>query len=180
MSFWKTAALCLALSTSALYAQELSDEARAAVTERINGFNASMTAGDMGAVFDYMPPNVLTSLAGQSGVDVPTLIEMSKTQIAAAMAAVTIESFSMNIDAATYQTTPDGSLGYLLIPTETVMTVEGAGKMKATGETLAFEDGGEWYLARVDDPGQAAMLQAAYPAFVGVTFTPGVTEMVAE
>jgi hypothetical protein len=180
MSFWKTAAICLVLSTSALQAQELSDDARAAVTERVNSFNASMAAGDMGAVFDYMPPNVLTSLAGQSGVDVPTLIELSKTQIGAAMATVKIDSFAMNVDAATYQTTPDGSLGYLLIPTETVMTIEGAGKMKATGETLAFEDGGEWYLARVDDPGQAAILQAAYPAFAGVTFTPGVTEPVTE
>jgi hypothetical protein len=180
MSFWKTAALCLVVSTSALQAQELTDDARAAVTERINGFNASMAAGDMGAVFDYMPPKVLESLAGQSGLDVPTLIEMSKAQIETAMAAITIDSFAMNIDAATYQMTPDGSLGYLLVPTETVMTIEGAGKMKATGDTLAFEDAGEWYLARVDDPGQAAMLQAAYPAFAGVTFTPGVTEPVTE
>ncbi|MGL4238915.1 hypothetical protein, partial [Tabrizicola sp.] len=172
--------LCLALSTSALHAQELSEEGRAAMTERVASFNEIFASGDMGAVFDYMPPKVLESLATQSGVDQATLIEMSKAQIDQAMAMVKIDSFSMDVDAATYQMTPDGSLGYVLIPTETVMTVEGAGKMKATGDTLAFEDGGEWYLARVDDPGQAAILQAAYPAFAGITFKPGVMEPVAE
>ncbi|MGL4236722.1 hypothetical protein, partial [Tabrizicola sp.] len=86
MTFWKTAALCLALSTSALHAQELSEEGRAAMTERVASFNEIFASGDMGAVFDYMPPKVLESLAAQSGVDQATLIEMSKAQIDQAMA----------------------------------------------------------------------------------------------
>jgi hypothetical protein len=180
MTFWKTAVLCLALSTSALHAQELTDEARAAVTERVNSFNQSMAAGDMSAVFDYLPPKLLSSLAAQGGVDVPTLIEISKAQIEEGMAMVTIDSFSMDMDAATYQMSPDGSLGYLLIPTETVMTVEGAGKMRATSDTLAFEDEGEWYIARIDEPNQTAILQAAYPALAGIAFKPGAIEPVAE
>jgi hypothetical protein len=178
MTFWKSALLGLAISLSAAHAQELSDEARTAMTARVDGFSESLAEGDMGAVFDYMPPKILAFLAQQSGTDEATLIEASKTQIAAAMATVTIDDFTMDVEGATYHMTPDGSLGYLLIPTVSLMTVEGVGRMKATSETLAFEDDGEWYLARVDDPGQAGIVQAAYPAFAGVVFAPGTIEPV--
>ncbi|MGL4236723.1 hypothetical protein [Tabrizicola sp.] len=170
MTFWKTAALCLVLSTSALHAQELSAEARAAATERVEGFKTSFAAGDMGAPLDYMPPKLLSRLASLQGVDEATLIEMTKANMAELAPKMKFDSVSMNVDAATYQMTPDGSLGYLLIPTEIVMTIEGAGKMKATSDMLAFQDDGQWYLARVTDPSHTALLQDAYPAFAGVTF----------
>jgi ketosteroid isomerase-like protein len=173
MTYWKAALLGLALSVSAAQAQELSDEARAAMETRVDDFGAAMSGGDMGAVFDFMPPQLLTFMATQAGIDEAALIEMSKAQIETAMATVTIDSFSMDTSAAKIEATPDGSVTYALIPTTTVMTVEGAGTMQATGDTLAFEEDGEWYLARVDDPGQAALLQSVYPAFAGVTFTPG-------
>jgi hypothetical protein len=178
MSFWKPAVLAFALSFSAAYAEELSDDAKAAMTTRVEAFGTSVAGGDMAAVFDYMPPKVLAYLAEQSGLEEAALIEASKAQIATAMALVKIDEFSMDTDAATFQMTPDGSRGYVLIPTETVMTVEGAGTMKATSETLAFEEDGEWYLARIDDPSQAQILQTAYPEFSGITFKPGTVEAV--
>jgi hypothetical protein len=158
MTFWKAAVVGFALSLSAAQAQELSDDARTAMTARVDAFNDSIGSGDMGAVFDFMPPKILSSLAQQSGVDEATLIEMSKAEIETAMATVSIDAYSMDLETATYLMTPDGSRGYLLVPTVTEMTVEGAGKMKASSETLVFEDEGEWYLARVDDPGQAQLL----------------------
>ncbi|NJM81851.1 MAG: hypothetical protein HC844_04525 [Tabrizicola sp.] len=184
MTFWKSALLVLSLALpaglplSAVHAQELSDSAREAMTTRIDAFNETVAGGDMGAVFDYMPPKILSLLATQSGLAQEELIAASKAQIELAMATVTIDSFSMDIDAATYQLTPDGSRGYVLIPTETVMTVEGAGGIRATSETLAFEDEGEWYVARIDEPTQAQLLQTAYPEFVGVEFKPGTMEPV--
>jgi hypothetical protein len=173
MTFWKPALLILGLSASAVSAQDISDEAMAALATRVDAFSTSVAGGDMGAVFDYMPPLVLSSLAAQSGLDEAALIEASKSAIAEAMKTVTIDSFEMDVEGATEHATPDGSINYALIPTSTIMTIEGAGGMKATGDTLAFEQDGKWYLARVDDPSQAALLQAAYPAFVGVTFAPG-------
>ncbi|MGL4236724.1 hypothetical protein [Tabrizicola sp.] len=180
MNFWKTAALCLALMAPAAEAQELSANARTALTERVEAFSASVAEGDMGAAFDFMPPRLLTAFADLSSVDVPTFVEMGKAQMETVMASATINSFSMDADAATYQMTPDGSLGYVLIPTETVMTIEGAGKMKSTAETLAFEDEGEWYLARTDNPSLVTLLQTVYPAFEGVTFKSEITEPVVE
>lgn len=176
MTFFKTAFLGFALSFSAAHAQDLSDEARTAMIDRVDGFSESLAEGDMGAVFDYMPPKILTLLAEQSGLEEDALIEMSKAQLETAMASVTMDDFAMDIEAATYQMTPDGSRGYLLIPTQSLMTVEGAGMMKASSETLVFEDGGEWYVARVDEPSQAALVQTAYPEFAGITFAPGTVE----
>jgi hypothetical protein len=176
MTFLKTVVLGFALSISTAHAQELSDEERTAMIDRVDAFSESMAEGDMGAVFDYMPPEVLALLVEQSGQDEETLIEMSKAQIEMAMATVTVDDFAMDIEAATYQMTPDGSRAYLLIPTQTMMTIEGSGTVIASSETLAFEDEGEWYLARVDEPAQAALIQTAYPEFVGVEFAPGTIE----
>jgi hypothetical protein len=178
MTVWKAALLGLTLSFSAAQAQELSDEARTAMETRVDAFGAAMASGDMGAVFDYMPPKLLESMAAQAGIDQAALIEMSKAQIETAMATVKIDSFEMDTASATTAATPDGSITYVMIPTTTVMTVEGAGTMQAKGDTLAFQEEGEWYLARVDDAGQAALLQSIYPAFAGIAFTPGTVEPV--
>ncbi len=178
MKFWKPALLALALSVSAVQAEEMSAEASEAMTARVGAFEETLAAGDMGAIFDFMPPKVLAMLATQAGISEDQLIEASKAQIAAAMESVTIDSYVMDLDAATYQMTPDGSRGYALIPTETMMSVEGVGKMKATSQTLSFEDEGEWYVARVDDPGQAQLLATAYPEFAGIDFPAGTMEPV--
>ncbi|MGL4238914.1 hypothetical protein [Tabrizicola sp.] len=180
MTFWKALVLGFALSISAVAAQELSDEDRAAMTARVDAFKATFAAGDMGAVFDYMPPKLIQALAAQSGMDEATLIELTKAEIEQTMAVVTFDSWSMDLEAATYQMTPDGSRGYMMIPTEALMTIEGAGQIKAVGETLVFEDEGKWYLLRIGEPAMNALFQTAYPEFAGITFKPEVMEPVAE
>lgn len=179
MRLWQIAALCLALSAPVL-AQELSAEARAAMTERVQTFKNTFDAGDIGALFDYMPPKILAEMAREMAVDEATFIEQIKVKMEQVMSMVKVNSFVMDLDAATYQMTPDGSMGYVLIPTEMLMTIEGAGKMKSTSQIVAFEDDGEWYLVGMDQVGQVPRLQAAYPAFAGVTFKPGTMEMVAD
>ncbi len=173
MTFFKALIVAVALSVAPAAAQDLSDADRAAMTARVDAFNAAFVAGDMAAIFDFMPPPILTRLAAQTGMEEEALLAAMKDQIDAAMAIVTIDSYAMNLDAATYSITPDGTRPYALIPTETVMTVEGAGKMRATSETLAFADAGKWYLVRIDEAAQVTLLTEAYPEFADVTFTPG-------
>ncbi|MGL4236725.1 hypothetical protein [Tabrizicola sp.] len=180
MTFWKTAALFLALVAPAAEAQELSDEARAALSETVDRYHKSMTAGDWGATFDYMPPKILADLVREGGGDEALIMETTKSLMEEAMAIVTIESFSFDLEAATVHLTPDGSITYILIPTEAVVTVDGMGKMKNTGDTLAFEDAGEWYLYRIELSGEDDILKAAYPAFEGVSFEGEIIEPVAE
>jgi hypothetical protein len=55
------------------------------------------------------------------------------------------------------------------------MTIQGARRFRVDTQTLAIEDGGEWYLIRVEDAPQQALLREVYPEFVGVEFPAGTT-----
>jgi hypothetical protein len=170
----KPAALALGLlALSTLSARAFDDTEKAGMIAAVDAFDAAFRSGDYDTVFGYMPPKILAAIAASAGVDEHALREAMSAQVAAAMAMVTVDSYSMDTDAATYATTPDGSRDYALIPTETVMTVEGAGGLRATSETLAFQDGGAWYLVRIDEPQQVSILKSVYPEFAGVDFPPG-------
>jgi hypothetical protein len=97
------------------------------------------------------------------------------------MANITLVSFGMELDKAEYKTLPDDST-YALIPTETVMDLgpAGGGKFRAMSSTLGLLDGETWYLVRVEDPQQVALLKQVYPAFADVTFPAGKMEPVTE
>lgn len=180
MSFFKYAAFALALTVSPACADEMPDDLRTVLTAEVANFGQQFNDGNMGAIFDYMPVKVIENLTAQAGISQEDLFAAMQTEIDSAMSQVTIDDFSMDMDTASWQMTPDGSIGYALIPTVTDMTVEGMGKVHATGETLAFQEDDQWYLVRVDDASQAQLLTTAYPAFEGVTFTPGTMETVAE
>jgi hypothetical protein len=180
MAFLKHALFALALTLSPAFAEDMPDDVRGVLTAEVANFGQKFNDGDMTAIFDYMPAKVIENLAAQAGISQKELFAAMQAEIDSAMSQVTIEDFSMDMDTASWQMTPDGSIGYALIPTVTDMTVEGMGKVHATGETLAFAEDDQWYLVRVDDASQAQMLIGAYPAFDGVTFTPGKMEVVAE
>jgi hypothetical protein len=180
MSFIKHTLVAFALTLTPALAEDMPDDVRTALTAEVANFGMQFNDGNMSAIFDYMPAKVVENLTAQSGLSQEELFAAMKTELDSAMSQVTIDDFSMDMDTATWQMTPDGSIGYALIPTTTDMTIEGMGKVNATGETLAFQEDDAWYLVRVDDASQAQMLTAAYPAFEGVTFTPGKMDVVAE
>ncbi len=175
-------AALVALSLLALpvlaHADPIPDTDRAAIAERVDAFDSAFRSGNMAAVFDFMPTKILTTLAAQSGRSEDALKALMKEQIDIAFETVTIDEFGMDMETATWATTPDGSRGYALIPTHTVMTVEGTGKMRSEGDTLAFADAGKWFLVRVDDPAQVQLLTANYPEFTGVTFAPATMQAI--
>lgn len=170
-------AAALALATPTL-AQELSAAQQDALAARVAEFDGTMRAGDMAGLMDFMPARIKQTIADEAGVSVDELEAAMREQMDAAMAGATIDAFSMDLDALTTAQTPDGGRTYALIPTTTEITMEGMGRMRAASQTLAFEDEGTWNLLRVDDPNQVAILQAAYPEFAGVAFTPGTMEQV--
>jgi hypothetical protein len=170
--------LALAALTAPALAQELAEDDRAAIAERIETFESIMQGGDMAALYDEMPQRLRSSIASQAGVSEEEVEVAMRAQVEAMMATATIDGFSMDLDAATVAGTPDGSTTYALIPTITEITMDGTGSVRATSQTLALEDEGEWYLLRVDDPAQVALLGQVYPAFAGVEFVPGTMEPV--
>ena len=171
-------ALLASVAAAPVLAQEITDGDRAAIEARMAQYDEAMASGDLAALVGYVPPPLMDYIAGQAGVPADALVDTVRAQMGGMLDGVTIDAFAMDLDAAAFQLTPDGSRTYGLIPTTTTMTVEGAGTMRAASDTVAIEDGGDWYLVRVDDASQVAILTAVYPEFEGVAFTPGTMEAV--
>ena len=60
-----------------------------------------------------------------------------------------------------------------MIPTRTVVQTPGGTKLQSNTQTLTLEDGGKWYLIRIEDAGQIDLMRSVYPDFKGVTFPKG-------
>jgi len=162
------------------FAAEFTDEQLEGLAARIESFDAAMKASDMSEVMDVVPPKVLDKIAANFNVTTEQLIEATQQQMDQVMKDVEIVSFGMDLEAAEFFETPDGT-AYALIPTETVMDLGGAGgKVKATSSTLGLFDEETWYLVRVEDAQQVAILKEVYPAFADVAFPTGSMEPVTE
>ncbi len=173
------AAVVAALATPVL-AAEFTAEQREGLAARIESFDAAMKASDMSQVMDVVPPKVLDKIAANLNVTTEQLIEATQQQMDQVMKDVEIVSFGMDLEAAEFLETADGT-PYALIPTETVMDMgEAGGKLKASSSTLGLFDEETWYLVRVEDAQQVAILKEVYPAFADVEFPTGSMEPVTE
>jgi hypothetical protein len=155
--------------------EELKNSDLAALQIRVDRFAAVIGSGDFAGVFDYMPPKVLSSLAAQYGASIEKIKEVTRKQIEETAKTVKFDSFHMDTAKIKPGELSDGTV-YALIPTETVMTIENAGRMRATSETLAFKDKEIWYLVRIDDGTQVEILRRAYPRFSEIEFASGSME----
>jgi len=148
---------------------------RSGLADTVATFDAAMHGADYAAVTKTIPPKVLGFIANKGGIDVAKLREVVIEQMAKALAEVKIEDFSMDLAKAEYRELETGE-PYVLIPTETIMDAGDKGKFKATSQTLAFMDEGEWYLLRVNEQQQVEIMREVYPQFVGVEFDSGSVE----
>jgi hypothetical protein len=155
--------------------EELKDGDLAALQTRVDSFTAVIGSGDFAGVFDYMPPKVLSSIATQYGASVEQIKDVTKKQIEETAKTVKFDSFQIDTAKIRPGKLSDGMV-YALIPTETVMTIENAGRMRARSETLALKDEKIWYLVRIDDKTQIDILRRAYPGFSEVEFASGSME----
>ena len=174
------AALGLVLAlTLPVFAQELDDAQKAALAARIESFDAAMKASDMSGVLGVVPPKMLEKIAAANSVTVEQLIAATQDQINEALKSMTIVEFGMDLEAAEFLALADGT-PYALIPTETLMDLGEGGKYRAKSSTLGLLDGETWYLVRVEDPQQVALLKEVYPGFADVVFPTGSMEPVTE
>lgn len=170
--------LALTLNLAPLSARDLSTADKQALEARIAQFEQSFASGDLQAVTTAVPPKLLASMADEFGMEPAKLTEVMAQAMERAMASVTLDFYEMALDRATPGVTTAGRT-YMLVPTKTVMTVEGR-KMEATSETLAFADEDIWYLVRIDDARQVQFLTRAYPEFEGVDFPKGSIKVLEE
>lgn len=165
---FKAAFLSLALLAAPALAETSAD--RDAIAANMDGLIAAISAGEFAGTFDTVPPKLLEAMAGQAGMSVDDMRTAGAAAASAMMGMVKIESYEYDMDAAKFDRTE--AREYALIPTSSVMETMGQ-KLKATGDTLAMQDAGQWYLLRVEEPAQIELLRSVYPDMADVELTPG-------
>lgn len=173
------ALLAVALTAGVAAARPLTDDETKALDRTVLAFDAAMKAADFEGIGRTVPPRVLEHIAGQAGIGVENLRKAMMQQMSAVMKDVTIASFSMDMAKARHRELTDGT-PYVLVPTQTVIDAGAMGKTAVRSDTLALMDGGAWYLLRVSDAAQVAILRQVYPGFAAVEFSGGSSEAVEE
>ena len=125
-----------------------------------------------------IPPRMLEHIAVRAGVGVDKLRSVIVEQMADLVEQVTLHSFGMDLTKAENRELADGT-PYVLIPTETVMSMDGS-KMAMRSHTLALLDGGVWHLVRISEAHQLEILRQVYPEYVDVEFPRGSMEALSE
>lgn len=163
--------LVLVSTSNPVFSRDLTDGERTALHAQIARFETALKNSDYKTVGETIPPKVLQSIAGHAGISVSQLQSALTTQMQMTLAAVKLLSFDMDESKIQTKEAP-GDTPYALIPTVTVMDA-GEGKIEARSHTLALIDGGEWYLLRINEEKQLAILREVYPSFASVEFPAG-------
>lgn len=166
-------AYALTMGLSPAFADPVSPDVASAVQARIDTFNGMVASGDLVGTVEFTPPTLLSHMATSFGTTPKAMRAQMRDALQATQGTVTFDSFSMDLSAAEQQTTPDGARVYVMIPTESVLSVTGGGKVRSVSQTLALQEEGQWYLISIADANQAAMIQAAYPEFANVALPAG-------
>ena len=169
------ALLAIALPVGAAQAQSVSDADRGQIQARIDELSGLISSGDLVGALDVVPPRIQTALSTRFGIPVEQIKPAMRQAMGPMLDALHIDGYGLDLAAAQVLRTPTGDRSYLLIPTFTEMTLQGAGRFRADTHILAIKDEGEWYLIRIEDAPQQAILRELYPEFVGVDFPAGTT-----
>ncbi|MAM60720.1 hypothetical protein [Maritimibacter sp. UBA3975] len=157
------AAFATALPLSAL-AFDNSD--KAAVQAVTQSFAQDFKSNNFEGVLNAMPPRVLDYMSRQTGIPANQLASTLAKQMSVFMDDVKVEKFNMNMNRMATGTTNDG-IDFAFIPTRT--TVKGPeGRQTTNTQTLALQDGGAWYLVRIEQAQQYEIVKAVYPGFANV------------
>lgn len=150
---------------------------RAAIAQRITSFERAFAAQNIKEIINVVPPSLIAAIASDANVPQAQLRTAMETETRNAMRQINIVSFGMALDQATFLTTSKGR-PYGLIPTQTVVETPAGTRLQSNNSTLTLQEGGKWYLVRIDQGRQIELLRQIYPDFKGVTFPIGSSKVV--
>ena len=148
-----------------------------AIAARISTFERAFSKGDAAEVIRVVPPRMMSTIAAKRGIPVQDLRRGMIRLTKQATAKVKVVSFGMALDQAKFLTTPSGR-PYGLIPTQTVIQTPRGITLQSNTNTLTMEEGGKWYLLRIDDENQIDLMREVYPDFKGVSFPKGTSKVI--
>lgn len=147
------------------------------LSETVVAFQKSFAANDVKGILVVMPPKIWAFIRDANKVTDEQLMQGITKALEDTMKTVKILGYRMDVAAATSHQLSDGGY-YMLVPTVTEMSITDGEKIVVSSSTLALFEEGKWYLVRINDPQQRAILAQVYPIFAGVTFPEETTETV--
>ena len=162
-----------------VFADTFSSEEIHSLTQTANDFEKTISANDYVQLAHGIPPKIWNFVLDKNKMTDAQLVEQIHSTMQRASGTVTISLFKIDVEHATATQLSDG-FRYMLIPTDTYLTIVGTGKVIVHAQTLAFIDCGKWYLVRISEPQQSAILKIVYPSFKDVEFSKSTTENVKE
>ena len=155
-------------------ARDITKAEKAALAERVAGYQQAFIEKDYEAILDGSSPRFYEHVALLAGATVPELRAFLIEQSKRVMASATIEAHDLDLEAAQYLKTKYDT-PYVLIPTRVVLNIPDRGRFEITRETVAIIDDDKWWLMRITDTDQVSMLQQVYPSLANITFSPSKT-----
>jgi hypothetical protein len=162
---------------SPAWARALNPQEKADLAKTVTEFDTAMRESRFDKIVETMPPRVLGVMAGRAGVPVAQMRDALIATSKNLMESVKMPAFGMDLAKTEYKELPSGT-PYAVIPTSTIIESGPSTRIKQNIHTIALLDGGKWYLVRIDDAKQIAILREAYPEFTGVEFPRGTMEAV--
>lgn len=144
----------MALLTSAFFAgganaKDLDQTSIAALEARMADYEAKIRAGDMAAIFDFLPPPFFDAIAAQAGVNADELREQTIALMDDVMKDIDVGEieYSFGLESARYETSASGR-AYAVMYSTIVLS----GGNPVQSPVVALVDDGTWYLVRIDSP----------------------------
>ena len=139
----------------------------------VETFATAFQEKDFLTVFSTVPVGIIEHISEMAGMEPGVLAQTMANQMGQAMQSVEILDVNFDTDGAQWSETSEGR-AYALVPTAFSLKLLTTGQIIDTDtHTLAFADAGTWYLVRVEEAQQIAVLTTVYPEFQGVTFPSG-------
>jgi hypothetical protein len=150
-------------------ANEFSTQELSALTQRVSEFEKGFSTLDVGVMVSVIPPKIWAFMLDKGNATDAQMKEGMQNVLNETMSQVAIENFNMESEKVSSHMLPDGTR-YLLVPTETIVSIPDNGKTALRSQTLALLEDGKWYLIRISDQQQRMILGEVYPQFKSVEF----------
>lgn len=138
----------------------------------VDGYLRAIGRGEADRVVAALPPRIKNIFAGSAGIEAGQLDAVLTEQTAALLKAATFADFAADVTGveATDSALPDGSrVTWAIVPTQ-FTAANARGKTLNRQSLLVLNEGGEWYMMRIEGAQQQQLVAIAYPFLKDVAF----------
>ncbi len=147
------------------FAEKLPDKERQIFEKKLQTLQAEYLRGNMGGLYDLVPPRFFAYSAKKMHIDVETLKEAMKRRANAALGQAEIKGFTYHLD--NVGLSASAKRHYAFVPYENTFKQSNR-EMTVKNHILLLEDDNQWYTLTWQDK-MAAVVYDMYPDLQGIT-----------